>query len=116
MLRFGEAPFLECSSKGDTRFSAKYAYVQRYGGIIETLYQNAKVFPQGALSWKEAKGKLPENITEVRAFYSHLWDVYLLENPTLLFVLKSAAGLSDIFGQAGHAGQAEELWCIRNSG
>lgn len=98
------------------RFSVKFDYVQKYDGIIETLYQNAKSFGPGVtLSWREAKCKLPTNITEVRVFYSHLWDTYLQENPTLLPVLKSASGLSDIFGQAGHAGQAEELWRIRNT-
>jgi hypothetical protein len=29
--------------------------------------------------------------------------------------LKHAPGLSDMFGQVGHACQAEELWRIRNA-
>jgi len=37
------------------------------------------------------------------------------ENPELLDVLKNTNGLSDIFGQQGHACQAEELWRIKNA-
>jgi hypothetical protein len=39
--------------------------------------------------------------------------VYIDENPELLQVLRKASGLSDMFGQPGHACQAAELWSIR---
>ena len=116
MLRFGEAPYLECSSKGDRRLSAFYARVKKYGNMsIETLYQRYKVFEGGqtGLSWQEAKGKCPINIQECRKYYEHLWILYIYENPELQEILKKATGFSDVFGQKGHACQAEELWRIR---
>lgn len=117
MIRHGEHPYLECSSKGDKRFSAFHARLPQYGyKSIEEVYQGAKVFEDGStsLSWKEAKGKKPVNIEFCRNFYSLLWDEYIENNPHLLKVLKEAHGLSDIFGQEGHACQATELWRIRN--
>ena len=128
MMRFGEPPYLECSSKGDKRFSAFYARLRSvesarkfpgcgmYQQSIEEIYQAAKVFANGdtGLSWQLAKGRTPVNIKAVRRLYSRLWDQYIKENPELLDVLKVASGLSDIFGQPGHACQAEELWRIRN--
>jgi hypothetical protein len=114
MIRHGEAPFIECSSRGDKRFSAFHAKVN--GKSIEDHYQAAKVFEDGAtgLSWKEAKGKKAVNQEECAALYSKLWDQYIAENPHLLEVLKKASGVSDIFGQKGHCCQATELWRIRN--
>lgn len=117
MVRFGQAPFLECSSKGDRRLSAFSARIRARGNrSIEAIYQAAKVFDKGetGLGWRSAKGRRPINIEEVRALYSQLWDEYIAENPHLVPVLVAASGLSDIFGQAGHACQADELWRIRN--
>lgn len=118
MLRFGAAPYLECSSRGDKRFSAFHARLKFADNrSIEELYQAAKVFEDGAtgLSWREAKGRFCINQEEVRALYAHLWDRYIEENPLLLKVLKQASGISDIFGQQNHACQAEELWRLRNA-
>lgn len=116
MIRHGNAPFLECSSRGDKRFSAFYAKVKPSGKTIETIYQSAKVFDNGetGLPWNQAKGRKAANQEEVAALYSSLWDTYIKQNPQLLDVLKSASGLSDIFGQPGHVCQATELWRIRN--
>lgn len=115
MIRHGEPPYLECSSKGDKRFSAFYAKVG--GKSIEEIYQASKIFEDSStsLSWKEAKGRLPVNLDYCRRRYSQLWDEYIAVNPDLLKVLKEASGLSDIFGQEGHCCQATELWRIRNS-
>jgi hypothetical protein len=115
MIRHGEAPFLECSSRGDKRFSAFYAKVN--GRSIEEQYQAAKVFEDGstALSWKAAKGRKAINAEECAALYSQLWDQYIDENPELLSILKAASGVSDIFGQPGHCCQATELWRIRSA-
>jgi hypothetical protein len=114
MIRHGVAPFLECSSKGDKRFSAFYARVD--GRTIEEYYQRSKVFEDGStnLSIKEAKGRKAVNQEYVSRFYSRLWDEYIALNPKLLAVLKEASGVSDIFGQPGHCCQATELWRIRN--
>lgn len=117
MIRHGEAPYLECSSKGDRRLSAFHARIRSRGGkSIEDLYQAAKVFADGStgLSWREAKGKRAVNMDEVREIYSRLWDEYIKENPALLSVIRAATGLSDVFGQSGSACQATELWRIRN--
>ena len=114
MIRHGEPPYLECSSKGDRRFSAFYARVD--GKSIEELYQSFKVFQDGTtgLTWREAKGKKPVNIEECRRYYSQLWDRYIADNPALLDILIDATGVSDVFGQEGSACQATELWRIRN--
>jgi len=114
MIRHGEPPYLECSSKGDKRFSAFHARIGRKS--IEERYQAFKVFEDGStgLSWKEAKGKKAVNQEEAAEFYSKLWDSYIGRYPLLLEILKNASGLSDIFGQEGHVCQATELWRIRN--
>lgn len=119
MLRFGEAPYLECSSRGDRRFSAFYArIVSRSNRSIEEIYQSSKLFEGGitCLGWRQAKGRRCINQDEVRKLYSVLWDEYIAENPSLLAVLRTANGLSDLFGQPGHACQAEELWRIKRGG
>lgn len=116
MVRVGVAPFLECSSAGDKRFSAFYARIAGRGGrSIEEIYQAAKVFRNGdtGLSIKEAKGFRPVNLQEVRALYSQLWDEYMAENPSLLSSIQEASGLSDRFGRKGSVCQATELWRIR---
>ncbi len=115
MLTYGIPPYLECSSKGDKRFSAFYAKVN--GKSIEEQYQAFKIFEDGStnLHWKQAKGKKAINQKEAQELYSKLWDQYIKENSDLLIVLKNASGLSDVFGQKGHACQANELWRIRNA-
>lgn len=113
MLRRGQAPFLECSSKGDKRFSAFYARVN--GRSIEDQYQAAKVFEDGrtGLDWREAKGRKAVNQEEVAKLYTDLWRQYLKENPELQMVLWQAEGLSDIFGKEGSVCQADVLWQLR---
>ena len=70
MIRCGMPPFLECSSRGDKRFSAFYARLEAYDNqTIESIYQAAKVFEGGVtgLSIKQAKGKACINHKEVAA-------------------------------------------------
>jgi len=117
MIKHGIPPHLECSSRGDKRFSAFFARIQkRNGRTIEELYQGHKII-NGITghTWKEAKGKMADNQEECNRFYSILWDEYIKENPHLLEILKKAVGLSDTFGQANHCCQATELWRIRNA-
>jgi sulfatase maturation enzyme AslB (radical SAM superfamily) len=112
MIRHGEAPFLECSSKGDKRFSAFYARLPILGNkSIEEIYQAAKVFEDGStgLSIKEAKGRKAINQEELAERYSSLWNLYIMTNMHLLDVLEKASGLSDIFGQPGHVCQATSM-------
>lgn len=114
MVRIGNAPYLECSSRGDKRFSAFCAYV--LGNSIEAHYQGAKVFPDGKtnLHWRKAKGRKCVNQEEVAALYKELWRFYLDTNPGLYQVLADASGLSDMFGEEGHICQAITLWELRN--
>lgn len=117
MLKIGEPPFLECSTRGDRRFSAFCARIKnRKYKSIEEIYQASKIFTDGStgLTWKEAKGKVPINIEYVANLYSKLWDEYIEENKDLINVLINCSGLSDIFGQVGHQCQVIELWRIRN--
>jgi hypothetical protein len=112
MSQHGTAPILECSNRGDRRFSAFAARIKGRGNqSIEDIYQASKVFADGStgLTWREAKGKRAVNADEVRALYSVLWEEYIAENPRLLSVLTAASGLQDLFGQTGHACQATEL-------
>lgn len=117
MIRHGNAPFLECSSRGDKRFSAFYARIKYCENrTIEDLYQSSKIFENNitGLSWKEAKGKKAINQEWCNVYYTWLWKMYIWENPAFLPILKQASGLSDVFGQNGHVCQATELWNIRN--
>lgn len=117
MIKVGKPPFLECSTRGNRRFSAFCARISRRTNYsIEEIYQASKRFPDGStnLTWREAKGRRPVNIEEVKQFYSTLWDEYIAENPELLTVLQQSSGLSDMFGQHGHQCQVLELWRIRN--
>jgi hypothetical protein len=113
MIRHGQAPFLECSTKGDKRLSAFCAIVN--GKSIEAQYQAAKVFSNGVtgLPPQAAKGKHFVNVKECAELYSRLWDEYIRHNPELLYTILNATGLSDIFGQPFHVCQATELWRIR---
>lgn len=110
---YGKAPFLECSSRGDKRFSAFYAKVN--GRSIEDQYQAAKIFEDGrtGLYWKDAKGRRAVNAAECAILYEKLWRQYILEHPELLNVLKRASGLSDMFAKKGSVNQAHILWKIR---
>lgn len=123
MIRVGEPPYLECSSKGDTRFSAFYASPSCLGGFsIEVAYQAHKQFTDGSSGhdWREVRrrrelGDLAVNQEDCAGLYGFLWDEYVRENPQLLDVIRSATGLSDMFGRPGRPCQAIELWRIRNS-
>ena len=116
MYRIGTAPFLECSTRGDKRFSAFCARPTSLNGkSIEEAYQASKVFADGStgLNWRAAKGRTPVNMEHCRRLYDLWWKEWVLEQ-NLLPVLKAASGLSDMFGQHGRTCQAEVLWRIRN--
>lgn len=118
MISHGSAPFLECSSRGDKRFSAFYARVKSRGGkSIEEIYQASKIFEgeQTGLDWRSAKGRSAINVDDCIKLYAILWDEFMAENPHLLPVIQQATGLSDRFGVKGHCCQATELWRIRNA-
>lgn len=116
MIRVGSPPFLECSSKGDKRFSAFYARLPS-GWSIEERYQAFKVFEDGStgLSWREAKGRKATNQAEAAVYYKKLWAAYLKDKPALIDILCKATGLSDMFGQESHVCQATTLWKLREN-
>ena len=117
MLRRGTAPYLECSTRGDKRFSAFCARPRSLGGrSIEEAYQAMKVFADGStgLSWREAKGRTPINAPACAAAYTQWWREWV-EEQNLLPVLRAASGLSDMFGREGSVCQADVLWTIRNT-
>ena len=64
MMLYGQSPFLECSTKGDRRFSAFVAKVN--GRSIVEQYQAAKVFEGGVtgLHWTKVKGRKAQNAEE----------------------------------------------------
>lgn len=128
MLTRGVAPFLECSTKGDKRFSPFYATVK--GVSIETAYHARKILRPKTpvlfgpdkhtnLSWQRAKelqksGWILTNPKRCATLYAEMWDAYMKENRELLDVLAKASGLSDMFGQeSGNVCQVIELWRIR---
>jgi len=94
------------------RFSAFYACVN--GRSIEQQYQAAIANGEAGLTWRQAKGHRAVNAADCAALYAQLWDQYIAEHPELLDILRSATGLSDMFGQPNHCCQATELWRIRN--
>lgn len=123
MIRHGFAPFMECSTRGDRRFSAFCAKIKFRGNkSIEELYQAYKKFEDGetGLDWKRVKEKQSAgirvvNMDQAHAFYRKLWQEFMAEHPELEQDLLQASGLSDMFGQPGRACQATELWRIRSS-
>lgn len=118
MIRHGSPPYLECSSRGDRRFSAFYAKPRTLAGTsIEEAYQAMKVFEDGTtgLSPREAKGRQAVNMDACATAYREWWKEWVWEMD-LLPVLQAANGLSDMFGQPGHQCQATVLWEIRNHG
>lgn len=117
MIRHGKPPYLECSSRGVKQLSAFCARVKsKDNKTIEELYQAFKIFEDGStgLHWKQAKGRKAINAEDCAEYYSHLWNLYMAENPELMKPIMEATGLSDCFGQEGHCCQATELWRIRN--
>ncbi len=96
---------LECSSRGDKRFSAFYAKVRFNGKLdsIENHYQKCKRLNDGSIA---GKGKRPDYIllkdkkvspSHLTAFYKLLWIGYFKRNPDLLTYAKQFDTFSDMF-------------------
>lgn len=97
---------LECSSKGDKRFSAFFAWVKLYGvnANIETHYQNCKKFHDKTIV--KAKGLQPDYIVVhgkkfdakyLTPFYKLLWVKYLDHHPELVEYASEFDDFHDIF-------------------
>lgn len=113
---------LECSSKGDKRFSALYAKVNIDGKVdtIENHYQLAKRFgnAKAPTHWKQCKGRKPTHIEfrgrrlplgKMTDYYNWLWAMYLEQNPSLVEFLKEFDGFNDCFARPGCNNQAEAI-------
>ena len=85
MIHHGSPPHLECSSRGDQRFSALYArIIARDLRTIEEIYQSSKEFEPDTAGvdaaghvrdWRSAKGKRAKNQKFLLPFYETLWRV-----------------------------------------
>jgi len=96
---------LECSSKGDRRFSAMHARVTVFGidDTIENHYQGCKRFKSTP---RRAKGQKPDfimlsgiklDIRFLTPWYKLLWIKYLDNNPELVAYAKEFDDYSDMF-------------------
>ena len=110
---------LECSSKGDKRFSAFYAYINLYGvnDSIEYHYQGCKRFyvqptkikgamPDYYVQPTEIKGAMPDyieinnikyDLKYLTPFYKLLWVKYLDNHIELVEYAKQFDDFNDIF-------------------
>lgn len=77
----------ECSSHGDTRFSALFARLAD-GRTLEEAYQlDIKGYRCQTSNWKDAKGKAALNNKsheELLLEYNALWEQWAIENPNLI--------------------------------
>lgn len=113
---------LECSSRGDSRFSALTAGLTIAGvqDSIEGHYQKAKRFgsappPQ---SWRAGKGRRPTHFEFLerpipleysRGFYDLLWIKYLDTHPELVAYAAQFTDFHDVFARPGRVSQAESI-------
>lgn len=101
---------LECSSKGDKRFSAFYAKIKIGDSYlsIENHYQLSKRFGHSPVpkSWKDSKGKEPTHficmgkvcpVEYLSMYYKLLWYKYLTENPQLVLYASKFNTFTDMF-------------------
>lgn len=116
MIKIGNEPFLECSTKGDKRFSTLYARLKCAGNrsIEEIMYLASKIFPDDStgLSPKPAKGRQTIHMKFCAKVYEQAWQKYFEENPELLEYASNFNGFSDIFGQPKYQSQAIEIYKI----
>jgi len=92
-VRFGG---YECSSKGDSRFSAFYARLAD-GRTIEQHYQcDVKGYDPGGTDWRKGKGKPPLLPSEdLYTEYLALWREWADANPQLIDELLEEADHHD---------------------
>lgn len=101
---------LECSSKGDKRFSAFYARVKVFGfeDSIERHYQSCKRNKEGNIAGKGKKVELmviPTNTGKsfklkpkfLTAYYKLLWCAYLDAHPDLVEIASAYDDYNDMF-------------------
>lgn len=110
----------ECSSAGDRRFSALYAYLDDGRSIEEAFQLDCKGYRSVSDDWRAGKGKPPLNgITREALWkaYKGLWELWAEQNPELLEELRiNASGcvLTDRYASS-EISQARALAEILNS-
>jgi hypothetical protein len=120
---------LECSSKGDKRFSAFYAKVNINGvcDSIENHYQLSKRFGNDVVPkhWKQCKGRKPTHfvvnnirfeLNEFSIWYKVLWLKYFIENPELLVYINKFDDFNDMFKGKALNCQADVIRDIAKKG
>jgi hypothetical protein len=119
---------LECSSRGDKRFSALYAKLKIKGvtHTIEEWYQLSKRFGDFVpKTWKDGKGKRPTHIEinkhkfelkYLTPWYKLLWVGYFNSNPDLLEYAKQFDEFRDSFARRGCNNQADVIAEIVKNG
>jgi hypothetical protein len=120
---------LECSSKGDKRFSAFYAQVEVFDVVdsIENHYQLSKRFGNDIKPrhWKECKGRKPSHFMIGRhrydlslfsLWYKSLWLKYFEQNPDLLVYIGQFDEFNDMFKGKSLNCQADVIRDIANKG
>jgi hypothetical protein len=98
---------LECSSRGDKRFSAFYARVSFFGKTdsIENIYQSVKRDINGAIAGKGKRVSyivIQEHKLDVKyltPLYKMLWVKYLDNNPELVKYASQYDDYNDMFGR-----------------
>lgn len=113
----------ECSSKGDSRFSALYAKMPD-GRTIEMWYQcDVKGYDIGGTNWKLGKGKPPLigfSREQQLEMYISIWRLWALHNIETIQELATKArelnngNLSDCFAGKNPINQANALVIILN--
>lgn len=85
----------ECSSKGDSRFSAFNA-ILKDGRSIEMHYQcDVKGYDIGGTNWRLGKGKKPLKDIDSYAEYLKLWKEWSNDNLNLMRILYKQAVQND---------------------
>ena len=118
---------LECSTSGDTRFSALEAKVN-IGGVVKTIekhYQGAKRFRSINTSYTSARGLKPSYIEvmgvkmplkELSNWYKMLWYYYFEQNQHLLKIIEMYEGFIDSKRERSANSQADVIAMIKEYG
>lgn len=121
MIQSGRTGGYECSSKGDSRFSALYAKMPD-GRTIEEWYQcDIKGYDIGGRNWRAGKGRapvFPYPQDHLWQMYLSLWRLWAIRNEELVLELLEHARshnnkLSDCFATTP-INQARALATILN--
>jgi hypothetical protein len=111
----------ECSSKGDTRFSAFFAKMPDERSIEHWYQCDVKGWDPGGMNWKLGKGQPPQMhypTGQLWLAYLGLWRLWAVQNQQLIVELKELAGkhchtLTDCFANT-EMNQAHALATIIN--